>query len=152
MLQSMSFHNQQINGILLWLTESCDQSINIILNISITQKINCLIPSHCAHKKYKNILPQMPINGVPKSFSKALFISMPLGAAIKRMISSKAVPVGLKPQECERSPGWNKPPILYIPEKDTIEDTSSDCTLKIMLPNKWNLGWPCLTKLPLSSS
>jgi hypothetical protein len=42
---------------------------------------------------------------------------MPLGAALKRMITSKSVIDGLKPQECERSPGWNKSSIPYIPEK-----------------------------------
>jgi len=52
---------------------------------------------------------------------------------------SKSVPNGLKPQECERSPGQNKPPIPYISEKDTIQDTSSDSMMKIMLSNKAEL-------------
>jgi hypothetical protein len=55
------------------------------------------------------------------------------------MITYKSVPDGFKPQECERSPGWNKLPILYIPDKDTIQDISFDCTMKIMLPNKVEL-------------
>ena len=55
------------------------------------------------------------------------------------MISSKSVPNGIKPQECERSPWWNKTPILYIPEKDAIQDTSSGHTVKIMLSNKVEL-------------
>jgi len=64
---------------------------------------------------------------------------MPLRVALKRMISSKSVLDGLKPQEHERSPGWNKPPIPYIPEMDIIQDTSSNLTRKIMLPNKVEL-------------
>jgi hypothetical protein len=56
-----------------------------------------------------------------------------------RMATSKSAPCGLKPQECERSPGQNKPPIPYNPEKDTIRDTSSDHMMKILLPNKVEL-------------
>jgi len=92
----------------------------------------------CAKINIK-ISPQTPANGAPKSFFKALFINTPLGVAFKWMTTSKSVPGGLKPQEWERSPGRNKPPIPYIPEKDTIQDTSFDRTMKIMLPNKVEL-------------
>jgi hypothetical protein len=33
----------------------------------------------------------MPVNGAPKSFFKALFISMPFEAVLKRMTTSKSV-------------------------------------------------------------
>lgn len=55
------------------------------------------------------------------------------------MSTSKAVPKGLKPQEFERSPGWSKPPIPYIPKKDLMQDTSPDHTMKLTLPNKVQL-------------
>jgi hypothetical protein len=55
------------------------------------------------------------------------------------MTTSKSVPDGLNLQEFERSPVWNKTPFPYVPEKDTIQDTSSDRTMKIMLPKKVEL-------------
>jgi hypothetical protein len=39
----------------------------------------------------------MPINGVPKSFFKALFIDTPIGVVIKGKSTSKSVPDRLKP-------------------------------------------------------
>jgi hypothetical protein len=44
------------------------------------------------------------------------------------MSTTKSIPEGLKPQECERG-RCTKPPIAYIPEKKIIN--SHDCTLKI---------------------
>eukprot|EP00804_Cyclotella_cryptica_P012715 CCRYP_016290-RA/>CCRYP_016290-RA protein AED:0.47 eAED:0.47 QI:0/-1/0/1/-1/1/1/0/75 len=35
---------------------------------------------------------------------------------------SKAVPDGLKPQECECGSGWIRPLIPYIPEKDDLQE------------------------------
>ena len=46
-----------------------------------------------------------------KSFYKAFFVGTPLGIALWNIKMSKAVPDGLKPQECERGSGWVKPPI-----------------------------------------
>ena len=65
--------------------------------------------------------PVFPANGVPKSFFKAL-IGTHLGAALRRMSHSKAVPDGLKPQECKRNVAHSKPPIPYIPEKDVMQE------------------------------
>ncbi len=64
---------------------------------------------------------------------------MPLGVALQKRSSTKSTPEGLKPQECERSSGWSKPPISYIPEKDTIQDTTHDLTLKIKVSDKMQL-------------
>ena len=67
----------------------------------------------------------------------ALFIGTTLGTAIKRMSHAKVAPEGLKPQECERNAGRSKPPILYIPDKDVIQEAvdSSANTLKLTLPH-----------------
>ena len=75
----------------------------------------------------------------PKSFVKALFINMPLREALKRMFTSKSVPKELKPQEYERSPGWTKPPIPCIPEKDPNQDTTTECTMKVRASSKMQL-------------
>ena len=44
-----------------------------------------------------------------------------LGTFLEKMMPSKAVPNGLKPQECEQGSGHNKPPILYISEKVELQ-------------------------------
>jgi hypothetical protein len=58
---------------------------------------------------------------VPKSFYKTLFVGTPLGEALKNLKMSKAVPDGLKPQECKRGSGHVKWLIPYIPEKDELK-------------------------------
>jgi hypothetical protein len=62
------------------------------------------------------------------------------------MTHVKVAPEGLKPQEYERNAGRSKPPILYIPKKDVIQEVvdSSTNTLKLTLPHKvelWVLVW-----------
>ena len=53
---------------------------------------------------------------------------------------SKAVPEGLKPQECEQGSGWVKPPIPYIPEKDELQEAvESTASIKLTLPTKVEL-------------
>ena len=39
-----------------------------------------------------------------------------------RMSHAKVAPEGLKPQECERNAGRSRTLILYIPEKDVIQE------------------------------
>ena len=86
----------------------------------------------------------------PKSFFKALFVGTPLGRALENLKMSKAVPEGLKPQECERGSGRVRPPIPYIPEKDDLnEAVESNASIKLTLPTKvelrvsvWTRGTP----------
>ena len=40
----------------------------------------------------------------------------------KKMMLSKAVPDGLKPQECKRGNRCNYPPIPYVHEKDVLQE------------------------------
>jgi hypothetical protein len=58
-----------------------------------------------------------------------------LGAALP-MSTSKSIPEGLNPQECERSSGQSEPPVSYIPEKDAVQDTTHDCTMKVKVSDK----------------
>eukprot|EP00804_Cyclotella_cryptica_P013425 CCRYP_005163-RA/>CCRYP_005163-RA protein AED:0.25 eAED:0.61 QI:0/0/0/1/1/1/2/0/411 len=62
---------------------------------------------------------------------------------------SKAVPDGLKPQECECGSDWVKPPIPYIPEKDGLQEAvESTALVKLTLPTNVELRvsvWSCST-------
>jgi hypothetical protein len=64
------------------------------------------------------------------------------------MSHAKVAPEGLKPQECERNSGRSRPPIPYIPEKDSIQEAvdSSANTLKLTLPHKVELRVPVWSK------
>ncbi len=59
---------------------------------------------------------------------------------MRRMSTIKAVPHGLKSQECKRNPGWSKPPAPYIPKRDVIQDAlavdTTTNTMKLTLPGK----------------
>jgi uncharacterized protein YukE len=80
---------------------------------------------------------------VPKSSFKALFVGTPLGKVLENLKMSKAVPEGLKPQECERGSGRVRPPIPYIPEKDDLNEAGeSSATIKVTLPTKVELRVP----------
>ena len=87
-----------------------------------------------------NIPVQKPsLNGAPKTYFKALLCNTPLGIALQRMSTAKSIPEVLKPQECERSFGRSKPPVSYIPEKDAVQDTTHDCTMKVKVSDKMQL-------------
>jgi hypothetical protein len=53
----------------------------------------------------------------PKDFFQPLLVGTPLGRALENFKMGKAIPEGLKPQECEHRSGQVKLPIPYIPEK-----------------------------------
>ena len=56
-------------------------------------------------------------------------------------LRSKVAPEGLKPGECKRKLGRSRPPILYIPEMDVIQEAidSSANMLKLTMPHKVEL-------------
>ena len=60
----------------------------------------------------------------------------------------KVAPEGLKPKECERNAGRSRPQILYIPEKDVIQEAvdSSTNMLKLTFPHKMELHIPVCSK------
>lgn len=110
----------------------------LILNWQISQTTQLTIGG-LIYQKTESFTSPMPVNSAPKRVFKTIFINMPLGAVIQRMSTSKAVPNGLKLYECERNPWQNKPPILNIPKKYTIQNPLVECTMKITLPNKVEL-------------
>ncbi len=53
------------------------------------------------------------------------------------MLLAKAVPEGIKDQECKRFTLQERPPVPYVPEKDSVQETislpKSDQSLKTLL-------------------
>ena len=69
-----------------------------------------------------------------------MFLGTPLDIALRNTKISKAVPEGLKPQECKRGSFRVKPPIPYIPEKDELQEAvESTASIKLTLPTKVEL-------------
>ena len=60
------------------------------------------------------------------------------------MSHAKVAPEGLKLEDYERNVGRSKPPILYIPEKDVIQEAVDSVanTLKLTFPHKVELWIP----------
>ena len=93
-----------------------------------------------------------PVNSALKSFYRSI-LWYKSRCSVKPQEGSLAMvaPEGLKPQDCEMNSGRSKPPILYIPEKDEIQEAidSSTNMLKLTLPSKvelcfsvWSKGTP----------
>lgn len=88
----------------------------------------------------------------PKSFFKSLLLGTSLGQALQKMSASKAVPEGLKSQECEKGNCKKRPPIPYVPVVDEVQEavkTGKEYSYKIKLPDKtefsvpiWDTGTP----------
>ena len=67
------------------------------------------------------------------------------------MSLTKAVPEGLKDQECKKGSRAKRPPIPYVPVVDPVQDVvnAKDHPMKIKLPDKteiqvpiWHSGMP----------
>ena len=61
------------------------------------------------------------------------------------MSVSKAVPKGLKNQECEKGNRKKRPPIPYVPIVDEVQEANNkgkEYSYKIKLPNKTEFGVP----------
>ena len=85
----------------------------------------------------------------PQSFFKALFIRTKLGDTLERIILTKVVTEGRKPQECERGSGHGKQS-PYVPEKDNLQEAikTGASTIKLLLTHKVKLRaseWTSLT-------
>ncbi len=81
----------------------------------------------------------------PKSFFKALFLGTKLGQALQKMSANKAVPKGLKNQECEKGNRKKRPPIPYVPVVDVVQEAVSkgkEYSYKIKLPDKTEFSVP----------
>ena len=88
----------------------------------------------------------------PKSTFKALIVNSALRHKLTRMSNSKAVPEGLKDQECEKGSRARRPPIPYVPVIDPVQEivnSQKEHPMKIKLPDKteiqvpiWHSGTP----------
>jgi hypothetical protein len=75
----------------------------------------------------------------PRSFFKSLILGTNLGRALPIMSASKAVPNGLKNQECEKGNRKKQPPIPYVPMVDEVQEAvnkGKEYSYKIKLPDK----------------
>ena len=85
------------------------------------------------------------LEGPSKSFFKSFFLGTKLGQALQVMSMSKAVPEGLKNQECKKGNRKKRPPIPYVPVVDEVQEAISkgkDFSYKIKLPNKTKFSVP----------
>jgi hypothetical protein len=90
-------------------------------------------------------LYQKFVESSPKSSFKALFLATNLGQALRAMSTSKAVPEGLKNQECEKGNRMKHPPIPYIPIVDGFQEAitkGKEFSYKIKLPDKTEFSVP----------
>ena len=87
----------------------------------------------------------------PKSNFKSIFLTTSLRQKLIRMSLAKAVPEGLKDQECKKGSRAKRPPIPYVPVVDRVQDVvnSKERPMKIKLPDKteiqvpiWHSGTP----------
>lgn len=67
------------------------------------------------------------------------------------MTLTKAVPKGLKPQECEHGSSHSKLQILSIPDKDELQETieTTAFTVKLLLTHKLELQISICTNVTL---
>ncbi len=66
------------------------------------------------------------VSGPPRSSFKKLIVLTPrLLRNLHMMSLAKAAPDGLKDRECEKMALRERPPIPYVPEKDSVQETVS---------------------------
>ncbi len=79
------------------------------------------------------------VERLQKSSFKSLFLATNLGQAQQAMSTSKAVPEGLKNQECKKGNRKKHPPIPYVPIVDEVQEAvvkGKEFSYKIKFPNK----------------
>ena len=96
-----------------------------------------------------DVVPEVPRRPLQELF-KSYFLGTKLGQALQAMSTNKAVPEGLKNQECEKGNRKKRPPIPYVTVVDEVQEAVSkgkDFSYKIKLPDKtkfsvpiWNTG------------
>ncbi len=85
--------------------------------------VGTTIPTNAHNEKTRF---QRFLSDPPRSFFKKLIVSTPrLLRNLHTMILAKAAPDGLKDCECEKMVLRERPPIPYVPEKDSVQGTVS---------------------------
>jgi hypothetical protein len=80
-----------------------------------------------------------------KSFFRSFFLGTKLGQAPQLMSMSKAVPKGLKNQECKKGNRKKRPPIPYVPVVDEVQEAitkGKEYSYKIKFPDKTKFSVP----------
>ena len=91
-----------------------------------------------------NAIPEVPRRPI-QVFFRSFFLGTKLGQALQFMSTSKAVPKGLKNQECEKGNRKKCPPIPYVPVVDEVQEAvlkGKDFSYNIKLPNKTKFSVP----------
>ena len=87
----------------------------------------------------------------PKLNFNSNFLTTSLQQKLIRMSLAKAIPKGLKDQECKKGSRAKHPPVPYVPAVNPVQDVVSakECLMKIKLPDKakiqvpiWHSGMP----------
>ena len=89
-------------------------------------------------------IPEVPRRPLQELF-QVFFLGTKLGQALQVMSTSKAVPEGLKNQECEKGSRKKRPPIPYVPVSDEVQEAvlkGKDFSYKIKLPDKTEFSVP----------
>jgi hypothetical protein len=88
---------------------------------------------------------QFMSNPPRSSFKKLIVLTPRLLRNLHTMSLAKAAPDGLKDRECEKMALRKCPPIPYVPEKDTVQETVSsykDNNLKTLIKEGTELRVP----------
>ena len=90
---------------------------------------------------YERTSFQRFLSNPPRSFFKKLIVSTPrLLHNLHTMSLAKAMPDGLKDRECEKMVLHERPPIPYVPEKDSVQETVSsfkEAHLKMLIKRRY---------------
>ena len=89
-------------------------------------------------------IPEVPRKSIEELF-QVFVLGTKLGKALQIMSTSKAVPDGLKNQECKKGNKKKRPPIPYMPVVDEVQEAVSkgkDFSYKIKLPDKTEFSVP----------
>jgi hypothetical protein len=85
------------------------------------------------------------LEGPSKSFFKSFFLRTKLRQALQGLSMSKAVPEGLKNQECKKGNRKKYPPIPYVPVVDKVQEVilkGKDFSYKIKFHDKTKFSVP----------
>jgi hypothetical protein len=76
---------------------------------------------HFSRTRFQGFLSNPPLS----SFKELLILTPQLVQALRTMSIAKAVPGGIKDRECKRFALQEHPPVPYVQEKDSVQETVS---------------------------
>jgi len=94
--------------------------------MSVTSRPYRLFGTIPTHAHYERTSFQRFLSDPPRSSFKKLVVSTPqLLRNLHTMSLAKAMPDGLKDRECEKMVLRERPPIPFVPEMDSVQETVS---------------------------